>query len=157
MVLFLLFLLLFLILIILLFQRFRARNYYTTNESEGDTLTYSESGGYYKLIAGGEDLEFKPLYCDRNHKIYGRLVILTHSSNVSEHYRVVVKDRSTDISTGIYRIDPNLNYSYINFKASSGDNRNLTIHIQKYNVTTQEAISGEPSGLKLVSASAYYY
>lgn len=152
------FILLVLLISIIFYNRLRLRDYYFSNETNGDALTFTQNGDYYKTAVGANNIVFQPLYGDRNRDISGGLVVLTYSTaSTEEYYRIRVMDGTTQLSEGVYRIDPKLCYNNINFSAKKGDNRQISFEIQKYNRKTQEVVSGAPSGINLVKAFSYYY
>ena len=142
------------------YNRLRVRDYYFSNEKEGDALIFTaKPDDYHQLnVAASKPLTFLPLYTDRKRSIKGELVLLTFSKNTSsEFYRVKVMNGTDKLSEGIYRIDPRLCYNSINFSCPSGNKRELTIQIQKYDVKLQKPITGTPANINLVKAWSYYY
>jgi len=124
----------------------------------GDAIQYTATtDSYYTTrITNPGDLTFRPLYSDRNRSISGGLVILTHATK-EEYYRIKVMNGSTQLSEGIYRIDPELSYNKINFSADKGENRQLTMQFQLVDNKTGKTKAGAPTGINLVKAWAYYY
>lgn len=155
-IIFLIWLILIIILVsIIFYNRLRVRDYYFSNTTDGDTVTFTQNGDYYSTAIGGNDLAFKPLYKDRNRNISGGLVLLS-SSTSQEYYRIKVVNGTKKLSEGIYLVEPGLTYNTLNFSVDKGDNRALKFEAQKYNVKTQKVETGSPN-MKLVKAWAYYY
>jgi len=150
------FILIILLISIIFYNRLRVRDYYFSNETDGDAITFTQSGDYYTTAIGANKIAFQPLYSDRNRSISGGLVILTHATK-EEYYRIKVMNGSTQLSEGIYRIDPELSYNKINFSADKGENRQLTMQFQLVDNKTGKTKAGAPTGIKLVKAWAYYY
>lgn len=164
-ILFLLFFLLILIILSFIFYyRVKSREYYSSNKTLGDGITYTTTADNFHRLRvvgvgdGDGDLEFLPFYEDRKRKIRGKLVLSTYSSSASiNHYRIRVMNGSEKLSEGIYEIKPNMDYNYINYKVKGNDNRKLTIEIQKYNKTSKTADTTVPTGINIVRAYGYYY
>ena len=152
------FILLVLLISIIFYNRLRVRDYYFSNETNGDALTFTQNGDYYKTAVGANNIVFQPLYSDRNRDISGGLVVLTYSTaSTEEYYRIKAMDGTKQLSEGVFRIDPKLCYNIINFSAKKGDNRQISFEIQKYDRKTQKVVSGAPTGINLVKAFSYYY
>ena len=158
-ILLLLFFLLFLILLSLIFYyRVKSREYYSSNNTLGDTITYPAVGNFHRLGVNGNDLEFLPFYEDRKRKIRGKLFLNTYSTNSSiRYYKIKIMNGSENLSEGIYEIKPRMDYNFINFKVDGKDDRKLTIHVQNYNKTNQSTDTVQPVGLNILKAYGYYY
>lgn len=158
-ILFLLFFLLFVILLSLIFYyRVKSREYYSSNDTLGNTITYTAVDNFHRLGVNGKDLEFLPFYEDRKRKIRGKLFLNTYSTNTSiRYYKIRIMNGSDKLSEGIYEIKPKMDYNYINFKVDGKDNRKLTIHVQNYNKSTQTTDTIQPTGLSILKAYGYYY
>ena len=158
------FILIILLISIIFYNRLRIRDYYfssnSSSETPGDVVVFtSTTDSYYTThITTAGDLTFRPLYSDRNRSISGGLVLLTYSTSSTEQfYRIRVMNGSKQLSEGVYRIDPKLCYNNVNFSVDKGDDRKITFQIQKYDVKTQQVVSGAPSGIRLVKGWSYYY
>lgn len=155
------FILIVLLISIIFYNRLRVRDYYFSNETNGDTITFTQNGDYYTTAVGANNIVFQPLYSDRNRSISGGLVLLTYSTtSAEEYYRIRVMDGTTQLSEGVYRIDPKLCYNNINFSSKKGDNRQITFEFQKYDRKTQKVVPGTPAAhadINLVKAWSYYY
>ena len=154
------FILIVLLISIIFYNRLRVREFYFSENSAkatpGNPINFPQSGDYYKMQIGTDDLVFRPLYIDRKRNISGGLVLLTYADK-EEYYRIRVMNGSKQVSQAVYRIQPKLCYNTINFSADKGDNRQLTLQIQTYDRKTQKAVTGAPTGINLVKAWSYYY
>jgi len=156
------FILIILLISIVFYNRLRVRDFYLSDDSAkatpGTDITFHQSGDYYKMRIATDDIVFRPLYVDRKRNISGSLVLLTYSTvTTEEYYRIRVMNGSKQVSEAVYRIQPKLCYNTINFSADKGDDRQLTLEIQKYDIKTQKAVAGAPTGIKLVKGWSYYY
>ena len=159
------FIIIWIILILLLiaviaYGNVRVRTFYRSNSSGGDPLSFTAStNSYFRIDTGANiPLRFLPLYQDRKSKIRGRIVILTNSSSTSvDYYRIRAMNGSTVLSEGVYKIEPNLVYNSVNFVVAPGDNRQIQLEIQRYNNATETVLTGQPTGLSIVQAYAWYY
>jgi hypothetical protein len=156
------FILIVLLISIIFYNRLRVRDFYFSDNSAkatpGDVINFPQNGDYYKMQIGTDDLVFRPLYVDRKRSISGSLVLLTYSTaTTEEYYRIRVMNGSKQLSEAVYRIQPKLCYNDINFSVDKGDDRQLTLQIQKYDRKTQKAVAGAPTGIRLVKGWSYYY
>jgi len=153
------FILILLLISIVFYNRLRVREFYSSNNAEGESIIFHPSADkYYNTKIGTTPISFSPLYIDRNRSISGSLVLLTYSSNnTGQYYKIRVMNNNKQVSEGVYRIDPKLGYNTVNFSVEKGENRKLTFEIKQVDRKTNKVILDEPTNINLVKAWAYYY
>lgn len=153
----LLIILFFLLLSLIMYNNIRFRQFYHSNSSEGDSITFQSVGNFYKARLNNEDLEFPTLIQDRKSSISGGIVLLTkNTSSQDEFYEVKILNNGKEISKSIQRTRPGPSYMRMTFKADPKDDRKLSLQFRKYDTKTQKTLNGVPS-VRLFSAWCYYY
>lgn len=157
----LLFLLLILLILVAFYNSIRFRQFYTTNVTLGDPITFNATtNNYFNLTtttnATTQPLAFVPLYTDRRKKIRGEIILLTRSTT-EQYVQLRLMNGTTQISEKIEKIRPGLSRQRIGFVVGPNDNRTLQVEARRYNQTTNTVIAGAPVGVNLIEAWSYYY